>query len=157
MQVTTGEPGLVVFLRDPELSWAATAFLALDDMDAANGAIRFVPGSQRWELLPWPSFGGELDQIEAWLPEHRRAEFRPETTNLRAGQMSLHHSRTLHGSGPNGTDRPRRGLVLNYMHPETRATRDGESIQPGTPPFALGAVIDGDYFPLALRLEELAP
>lgn len=133
----------------------ATAFLALDDMDAENGATRFAPGSHRWGLLPWPAFGGEARQVEAWLPPHRRAALDAPPITLRAGQMSIHHGCTLHGSSANCTDRPRRGLVLNYIRPDTRATLEGGSIQPGTPPLPRGAVIDGPHFPIAADLNAL--
>jgi hypothetical protein len=38
---------------------------------------------------------------------------------LRPGEMSLHHTRTIHSSHPNRSDRPRIGFVVTYMSPAT--------------------------------------
>jgi len=52
-------------------------------------------------------------------------------------------------------DKPRRAIVLNFMHPETRS---GDGRKPllqfvgggGVPLVRQGAVIEGDYFPIVL-------
>ena len=69
-----------------------------------------------------------------------------------AGHATLHHARTLHGSGPNRTARPRRALVLNYMAPDTRVADDSAPLLRGVPLIPRGALIEGAHFPIVLDL-----
>ena len=130
-----------------------TMFITLDDMGADNGGLEYVPGSHRWGLLPAASFGGSRDQIEEALPEPLEGPHRPVPVTLRAGEASIHHALLLHGSGGNFSDRPRRALVLNYMHPDTRCADGSGPLLEGTPPLAEGEIVAGDHFPIALDLD----
>ena len=124
--------------------------LALERADEENGCLQFVPGSHRWGPLPSASFGGELDQVQAHLSDSQRAAFHPIQVHLKAGEASIHHSSTLHGSFANTTDRPRRSLVLNYMGPDTRCADSSIPLLKGCPLLEVGALIEGAFFPIAL-------
>jgi hypothetical protein len=42
-------------------------------------------------------------------------ETRADTLTLRAGEMSLHHVRLIHGSEPNPSDQRRIGFAIRYL------------------------------------------
>ena len=126
-----------------------TLFLALDDVDLENGCVQFVPGSHRWGLLPPVPFDAEFDAVRASLSDQQASEFQPVAVELAAGEASVHHSHAVHGSGCNGSDRTRCGLVLNYMAADTRSATS-EPLLNNVPPNPAGAVNEGDYFPIVL-------
>ena len=67
---------------------------------------------------------------------------------LEAGECTFHHSHTVHGSYGNRSDRPRRGVALNFMRPDTRSADGTAPLLTGVPLITEGQVIEGDYFPL---------
>ena len=151
-----GHPGVVPWHQDYSY-WTrtaparhVTAFVALDDMTAANGGLQYVPGSHRWPLAPAVAFGGARDALLEHLGPSERAAFRPRGARIAAGQVGFHHSHLVHGSGGNETNGPRRAIVLNFMAPDTRAVVGGEPLLSGTPAFEEGAVVDGPFHPLVL-------
>ncbi|MBM2578014.1 phytanoyl-CoA dioxygenase family protein [Jannaschia sp. Os4] len=99
-----------------------TVWLAIDDADDANAAMRFIPRTHDRGALP-------MEAVEGAVFAHglRDAEAlgAPVTNVLRAGQCSLHADMLVHGSGPNGSDRRRCGLTLRYCPPEVRITDEG--------------------------------
>ena len=127
-----------------------TIHISLDDADEESGCLHFIPGSHRWGALPAASFGGDIDQLCAHLDEDQRAAFQPVATPLKAGQASIHHSSTVHGSFANRSNRPRRGVVLNFMGPDTRCTDAEAPLLQGCPLFAAGALVEGAFFPIVL-------
>jgi hypothetical protein len=60
-------------------------------------------------------------------------ESRAVDMTLRAGEMSLHHTRTVHGSSPNRAGPTRMGFVVTYMTPNTQMTgpRSGATLVRG--------------------------
>jgi ectoine hydroxylase-related dioxygenase (phytanoyl-CoA dioxygenase family) len=127
-----------------------TMFVALDDMSATNGGLEYVPGSHRWPLLPRVDFGGPRRQLDAHLAPEQRAAFTPTQVELRAGQASVHHSHTVHGSAANASDGPRRAIVLNYMDADTRSADDAPLLA-GTAAIPRGARVEGPHFPIVLE------
>ena len=89
-----------------------------------------------------------LDALLEHLNLEQRAAFAPVAVPLRAGEASIHHSHTVHGSYPNESPRQRRSLVVNYMHPETRCAAGSAPLLRGVPLIPEGAVIEGRHFPL---------
>jgi ectoine hydroxylase-related dioxygenase (phytanoyl-CoA dioxygenase family) len=151
-----GHPGVVPWHQDYSY-WTRTGPAAhitinimLDDADAANGCVQFVPGSHRWGLLPKLPFDADLDAIHAHLTPEQSAAFAPVHGCLRAGEATIHHSHTLHGSTGNGSDRPRRAMVFNFMAPDTRVLDDSEPLLRHAPRLPVGAIIEGDHFPIVL-------
>ena len=78
------------------------------------------------------------------------ATFDPVAVPVRAGQATIHHSHTLHGSGPNRSERWRRAVVLNYMAPDVRVADGTAPLLKGVPLLPVGAVVAGDDFPIVL-------
>ena len=132
-----------------------TLNIVLDDTSPGNGCLHYVPGSHRWPLLPPVSFGRDMDAFRGFLPEELRDGFRPVPVPLRAGEASIHHPLTVHGSYANPSDRPRRAAVLNYMGPDTRSTEGRIPILAGGPVVPRGEVVEGELFPIALDLAAL--
>jgi hypothetical protein len=91
-----------------------TAWLAIDDADEENGAMRVVPGSHRHGVLPFRESAGEERNV-LWLTvDQAAAAGEPVTLALRAGQFSLHSDLLLHGSEPNPSMRRRCGVAIRY-------------------------------------------
>jgi ectoine hydroxylase-related dioxygenase (phytanoyl-CoA dioxygenase family) len=98
-----------------------TAWVAFTDSTAANGAMRVIPGTHQMDQVPHRdtfrpdnllSRGQEImvDVDEA------QAVMMP----LRAGEMSLHHVRLIHGSDPNPSDDRRVGFAIRYIPTHVR-------------------------------------
>lgn len=93
-----------------------TAWVPFDDVDLENGGMSFVPGSHRWGLLEESDFfAKDNDELAAKIEKATGKTFHRVPVILRAGQVSFHHCLTIHGSGPNYTDRPRRSLAIHLM------------------------------------------
>ena len=93
----------------------ASAWVALFEATEENGCMQVVRGSHRTRL-PHRDLPERDNMIR--LGKHAEAEIDPaQVTNvvLDAGEMSLHHNDLLHGSRPNGSDRPRLGFVVRFL------------------------------------------
>ncbi len=101
-----------------------TAWVALSDSGPETGPMRFVPGSHRGPLFDHretyaaDNLLSRGQTIDAGFDEGR-AVLAP----LRAGEMSLHHVRLIHGSQPNTTADRRIGMVIRYAATRVRQTR----------------------------------
>jgi len=85
--------------------------LMLDDVDEANGPLQVVPGSHKGPVLSHHNadgvFCGAVDPEDPAFDKDKIV-----TLTGKAGDMTIHHVRTLHGSAPNMSDRNR--LILFY-------------------------------------------
>ena len=117
-----------------------TAWIALSDVSVEAGCMRFIPGSQANPILPHAdtfhednllSRGQEIPDIDESQAVHGP---------LKAGQMSFHHGRTFHASGPNRSGDRRIGIAIRYVTPAVKAdavVRDyamvvrGKNTEPG--------------------------
>ena len=79
--------------------------LMLEDVDEANGPLMAIPGTHKGPVLEHFGNGvfcGAIDPDDPLFERDRAA-----TLTGRAGSMTVHHARTLHGSAPNRSDRAR--------------------------------------------------
>jgi phytanoyl-CoA hydroxylase len=83
--------------------------IAIDDMMLENGCLMVVPGSHRGPVHDHHQ-GGYF--VGAVTPDGLADKAVP--IELRAGDISIHHARLLHGSAPNRSNRPRRFLLFEY-------------------------------------------
>lgn len=83
----------------------------LDDATPENGCMQMVVGSHKLGLLDHHKDGlfNECQESHLWGDESQLVQITP-----RLGGISLHHCLALHGSPPNLSGRPRRGLVFQY-------------------------------------------
>ena len=87
-------------------------WIPLQDTSVEGGALRFVPGSHRWALL---DHGRAYERNPHVLRAMRSPDVRSaEAVPLRRGDVSIHTSRTLHASGPNRTDGPRKAWIIHF-------------------------------------------
>lgn len=105
-----------------------TAWLALTPATPVSGCMRFVPGSQRQRILPHRDTFAE-DNLLSRGQEVAVDVDESEAVDvvLNPGQMSFHHGRMFHCSGPNRSDHDRIGLVFRFITPAVRqqvAARD---------------------------------
>ena len=99
-----------------------TCWVGLTDADTENGCMRVIPGSH---------LGADAVHEETYDPQNMlgrgqtirdiddgKAVYMP----VKAGQFSMHHERTIHGSMPNPSDRRRVGISFFYMPTHVRST-----------------------------------
>lgn len=66
---------------------------------------------------------------------------------MKAGEAIFHHSLTLHGSGENKSDKPRRAFVINVFA-DGVVSDSNEELLSGVPAVKKGEKMDGQFFPL---------
>lgn len=102
-----------------------SVWIAVDDSTVENGCLRFIPGSHRSRELAEHEWS---DASDLSLPLQLRGaafdEGEAVDVVLEAGRMSLHDVFLVHGSEPNRSDRPRRGMTLRYMPTDSVYRRD---------------------------------
>jgi len=104
LQIGPGEAAQVLHrdediypLARPHDPVVVNSMWALCDFTADNGATRLVPGSHRW-------------------PDDRRPDEREAVpATMPAGSLLVYLGGLWHGGGANTTDRPRPGLLLEYV------------------------------------------
>jgi len=100
----------------------ASLWLALATL--ANGCMRFVSGSHREaELRPHRPMLGDRDKSHTLVADVDEARDRIQPAEIRRGDATVHHERTIHGSGGNSTGGWRRAYIVAYR---SRATIDEE-------------------------------
>ena len=86
--------------------------ILLDDMDADNGPVLFLPGSHRGPIYDHHSQGafcGAIDVSATGLDVSGAREI-----HAPAGTVTIHHARLVHGSAMNTSERQRRILFYEY-------------------------------------------
>jgi ectoine hydroxylase-related dioxygenase (phytanoyl-CoA dioxygenase family) len=113
-------------LSEPDV---VTAWVAFTDATLENGAMRMVPGSHGEQLAHRDTFAPhnllsrgqeivmEVDEAQRGIggPVSVAPMFNGLDILLRAGEMSLHHVRMVHGSPPNRSADRRIGLAIRYI------------------------------------------
>lgn len=91
-----------------------TCWAPFHDVDATVGVVTFVPGSHRWEMPQGIGFfEKDMATQEARLAGYGDVQF--VSPDLRRGDVTFHHCRTVHGSRPNLSDRPRRSMAIHLQ------------------------------------------
>ena len=84
--------------------------LAIDDMTRDNGCLLFVPGSHKGPIY-------DHYQNDVFVGAITDPDFRPDNAvpiEVKAGGITIHHTRTLHASAPNLSGQSRRLFLLQY-------------------------------------------
>ncbi len=104
-----------------------SANIALQDVPAERGCLRVFPGSQKLGLLTdleGDFFNTDLAGLrEGFQKKLGKTDIPIE---LKAGQVSFHHSLLVHGSGPNTTGEDRLVLAPAYMPNGTYYREEGQ-------------------------------
>ncbi len=99
-----------------------TAWVGLTDSNPENGCLRVLPGSHR---------GPDRAHIETYAPDNLLArgqridgidESQAVDLVLKAGEFSMHHERTVHGSLANRSNDRRIGLAFFFIPTHVRST-----------------------------------
>lgn len=128
------------FWENPEEGFGA--WIALDDVAAEDGALRFVKRSHRWskkegEGLLFQEHSEDLDDLKGRITVPEGERWEEAVAELRQGEVSFHHSATWHGSKPNTSGRPRLGMTVMFRTDRARiastALASGVFTDPGGP------------------------
>jgi len=91
-----------------------TCWVPFHDVDETVGVVTFIPGSHRWDMPVGISFfEKDMDAQEDRLADYGQVRF--VAPQLNRGEVTFHHSRTVHGSRPNLSDRPRRSMAIHLQ------------------------------------------
>ena len=104
---------------EPELAYEALSiWIPLQEATLENGCMHFIPGSQQSGVLPHHSIGHDprIVGLEVDSVDRSQAVACP----IPAGGATVHHCRTLHYTGPNRSDGPRRAYILGFGVPTQR-------------------------------------
>jgi phytanoyl-CoA hydroxylase len=86
--------------------------LYLDDCGPENGPLMVIPGSHTWPILDHHVDGVFCGAID---PSTANIDFsKAVALTGKAGNMTIHHVRMVHGSALNTSGRPRRLLLFQY-------------------------------------------
>lgn len=100
----------------------AAVWVALTDSTHANGCLRVLPGSHHGPALSHNETFAAKNLLARGQAIEGLDEGAAVDLELTAGQFSVHHEHTVHGSLPNRTDAPRIGLTLFYIPAAVRST-----------------------------------
>ena len=138
---------------------ALTALLPLGPVSEEMGCMGYIPGSRRGacefvDIFTKPGSGVELERKFADTP----AQFVP----CAPGDLIFHHSRTVHMTRANRSDRMRRAYTAIYFRDGCTRANAGSHTSLDRDNIAVGAAIDGRVTPIAWplpsgRLPEPAP
>ncbi|BDI28998.1 protein involved in biosynthesis of mitomycin antibiotics/polyketide fumonisin [Capsulimonas corticalis] len=100
------------------------AWIAVDDVDAENGGMKVVPGSQREEIAcpekadPATSFTSDYVPVPAGMQAAH--------CDMKAGDVLFFDGRLIHGSTPNtSADRFRCSLIFHYVPESSQEMSEG--------------------------------
>jgi non-haem Fe2+, alpha-ketoglutarate-dependent halogenase len=96
-----------------------TVWLAIDDVDTENSAMRFIPRTHNIGHIDWKQT--QKDAVLQQEIENAERFGEPVSDILRAGQMSLHADMLVHGSEPNKSSRRRCGFTARYSPTSVRS------------------------------------
>lgn len=89
-----------------------SAWLALGPENAANGGLKFIPGSHRLQIER--SRLDALDFLRPELPENQALFAQGVAPELQAGDLVFFHSGLFHAAGRNASDAVKLSLVFAY-------------------------------------------
>ena len=90
----------------------AAVGIMIDDIDMANGPMLVLPGSHKGPTHDHHTGGrfcGAIDPVKTKLDFDKAI-----ACTGKAGSITVHHVRAVHGSAPNTSNRPRRFMLLQY-------------------------------------------
>lgn len=102
-----------------------TCWLAIDPSNQENACLEVVPGSHRlghvkWEKATSPHvMEGAADALSQEVVDPEQyGKLVP--VELRAGEMSIHSDKTIHGSRPNTSGNRRCGFAMRFCTPDVK-------------------------------------
>ncbi len=107
---------------NPALHYNNLSFwMPLQEATPENGCMEFVPGSQKMEIVPHQSIGGDTRvhglEVAADVDVSGAVP-----CPLPPGGVTIHGGRTLHHAGPNTSTVPRRAYIIGFGTPAAPRT-----------------------------------
>ena len=125
-----------------------TAWIAITDSNEINGCMRMWPGSHK-DLKEHDQKFNEGNLLTRGQTIENVPKDQIKLIELKAGQMSLHHPRIVHGSGVNKSDDRRIGFVIqSYIGTNVKQVlgKNGVQIARGFDEFKYHEVINRTKF-----------
>lgn len=126
---------------------SVTVWLAFDDVDEENGAMKLIPGSHKAGLLKHQ----RRDKTDSILTLELETGTYNETNavqfKLKAGEVSLHDDRAVHGSPANPSARRRAGLTIRYSGTNVK---NDHSVNPNFKTYLCRGVDEYHYNPVGV-------
>ncbi len=107
---------------------SCSVWIAIDDSNTENGCLRVIPGSHKSRKLfkhesnPSDDLVLSLELLGSEFDESKAVDI-----VLESGQISLHDVFLAHGSEPNTSGKPRRGMTLRFFPTTSVYDRDIEA------------------------------
>lgn len=98
-----------------------TAWIPFHDCDEKMGTISMIDGSHKWpdNTQALDFFSSDLDGLEKRFDTGGNPVVKVPI-NLKLGEVSFHNCLTIHGSGPNHSDAPRRAIAVHLQDESNR-------------------------------------
>jgi ectoine hydroxylase-related dioxygenase (phytanoyl-CoA dioxygenase family) len=93
---------------------SVTVWLAFDDVDEENGGMKLVPGSHLHGVIKHKRSTQTSSILTLELESGTFSDADAIQFKLKAGEVSLHDDRAVHGSPANPSPRRRAGLTIRY-------------------------------------------
>lgn len=107
-----------------------TVWMAIDDATTENGCLQVIRGSHKGKRLrKHETNNGPGLALNQQLPTSEYDATQAVNLEMEAGQISLHDVYLVHGSDPNQSEKPRRGMTLRFMPTTSHYDRDIEAEQ----------------------------
>lgn len=146
----------------PIRGWPIMSFwLALDPVDAENGALEFIQASHHWDtwyqpepFAPGSDAGYEQNGDYVAMPDidARRSEYRFLSWDMQPGDVIAFHALTVHGGPANKSQQQRRGYTVRYCGPDmTYYTGPGTAPALHDESLKQGDLIQGERYPLVFK------
>lgn len=108
-------------LSPPE---SCTVWLAFSDSYQENGAMRVLPGSHKAGLIRHQKTDDENSTLTLECDSGSYSEDEEAYLELKAGSLSLHDDKIIHGSKGNNSDQPRVGFTIRYSRTNVKCDLD---------------------------------
>ncbi len=136
-----------------------SAWVALEDATADNGAMSMVRRSHLWGQYNGGTVGINADYSPAhdpaFIPEGETVEV--VSCEVPAGGVVFHHCRTWHGAPANHSGNPRPAIAVHYMPGWTRyEPSDRTHLVEHHIHVKPGETLVGDHFPTVMEAGEMA-
>jgi ectoine hydroxylase-related dioxygenase (phytanoyl-CoA dioxygenase family) len=103
---------------EPDIEYnELSIWIPLQEATIENGCMQFVPGTNSQDVLPHHPIGNDPRVIGLEVDDAEERSKGGVACPIPAGGATIHASRTLHYTGPNRSDGPRRAYIIMFGAP----------------------------------------